>query len=504
MVLPQDDDSKNQIRLDKSLEINAQKVKKEFQGVDTLVSRQFENRHNSSVKCCIFFTDGMVANELINDNIVWPVTSFDSETLPPGGSCVIDFLLSKVLQINEAKKTTDFDEITEAVIYGDTVLFAEGCAEALVLNTKGWPSRGISEPDGEKVLHGPREGFTEGLLKNLAMVRRKIKSPDLRFKYCTFGRETKTKACICWVGRLARQEVLDELERRLDRFDMDGALDVNYLTEFIKDQPMSIFKTVGTTERPDVVAGKLLEGRVAVFLDGTPEVLTVPYLFIENFQSNEDYYVNFWYSSFTRLLRIVAFLLTIIIPAFYVAIVTTQQEELPTPMLLSIAVARQGVPFPTILEALLMVFMFEILKETGIRMSSNVGQALSIVGALVIGQAAVEAKIASAPIIIVVAVTGITGLLIPRLTSAVTTLRAAYILICCVLGVFGLVMGLIGLLIYLVSLRSFGLPAFHNPTFKGQRHIDTFARAPWWLMQTRPAGMSNDKKRRSGTGRPQQ
>lgn len=498
--MPQEENKANTILPGKSLEENVQRIKREFKDSETLVTRSFENRHNPSVRCAILYTDGMVNNLLINEYIIRPVLDF---ACPVATACVLSFLLDKVLEINEAKKTADSKDILEAIVYGDTVLLAQGCDEALVLNTKGWPIRSVSEPDGEKVLQGPREGFTEGLLTNLAMLRRKVKTPDLKFKYRAFGQETKTKACICWIGRLAKQEVLDELERRLDKFDQDGALDVNYLAEYIKDNPMSVIKTIGSTERPDVVAGKLLEGRVAVFLDGTPQVLTLPYLFIENFQSSEDYYINFWYSSVTRFLRVAAFLLTIMIPGFYVALVTTQHEILPTPLLLSIAVARQGVPIPTIVEALVMIFMFEVLKEAGIRMSSGIGQALSIVGALVVGQAAVEAKIVSAPMIIVVAATGITGLLLPRLTTAVTLLRTLFILVCTILGVFGLVLGMMGLLVYLVEMRSFGIPVFHNPSFKLQRHIDTFIRAPWWMMDTRPTGMSNDKWRRAGRGRPQ-
>ncbi len=498
--MPQEENKEKTVRLGKSLEENVRLIKHAFDDTETLITRYFENRHNPGIRCCILFTDGMVSNMLINQYIMTPVLDFENQVAT---SCAIQFLMDKVLEINEVKKTAEWKDISEAIVYGDTVLLAQGCDEALVLNTKGWPLRSVSEPDGEKVLSGPREGFTEGLLTNLAMLRRKVKTTDLNFKFRAFGRETKTKACVCWIGRLAKPEVLEELERRLDRFDMDGALDTNYLAEFIKDSPYSVFKTVGFTERPDVVAAKLLEGRVAVFLDGTPMVLTAPYLFIENFQSNEDYYVNYWQASVYRLLRVVAFFLTTVTPAFYIAAVTAQQELLPTPLVLSISVARSGVPFPTILETILMLFMFDVLRETGIRVSSNVGQALSIVGALVVGQAAVEARIASAPVIIVVAVSGITSLIIPRLTFALIAIRSALLLLAFVLGMFGIVIGLMGLLIYLVGLRSFGLPAFHNPSFKTQRHIDTVVRAPWWMMETRPTGMSQDKKRRAGKGREQ-
>lgn len=322
-------------------------------------------------------------------------------------------------------------------------------------------------------------------------------------KYRAFGAQTLTRACVCYIEGVAKQETVDELERRLDRFDLDGALDSNYLSEYIKDAPMSFFKTVGTTERPDVVAAKLLEGRVALFLDGTPEVLTVPYLFMENFQSNEDYYINFWYASFYRILRILGFLIAVCTPAFYIAAVTSQQELLPTPLLLSISVARQGVPFPTIVEMLLLLFMFDILKETGVRVSSNIGQALSIVGALVVGQAAVEAKIVSAPVIIVVAASGITGLVISKLSVAVIMLRTLFLLLSALLGIIGLVLGLMGMLLYLVDLRSFGMHAFLDPSLKLQTHKDTVMRAPWWKMKTRPPGMAGDAVRKGPEGKPE-
>lgn len=493
MPIAKDKNSKDQkVQLTKDLDENVRKVQKAFEGDEMLKVRFIENQFNPGIRCCILYTDSMVNNSIVNDNIIWPITTFEMSI---STSCMLDVLKDKVLQINELSKTEDFVEIADAISYGDTVLFATGCNAALILNTKGWTTRSLTEPESEKVLRGPREGFTEALLVNLTMLRRRIKTRDLKFTYKEFGSETKTRACICYVGGLAKQEIVDELERRLDKFDQDSALDVNYINEYIKDAPMSPFKTIGITERPDIVAAKLLEGRVAIFMDGTPTVLTLPYLFIENFQSNEDYYVNFWYASFSRVLRIIAFFITTCTPAIYLAAVTCQQELLPTPLLLSIATARQGVPFPTILEAVLMLIVFEILKETGVRMSSAVGQALSIVGALVVGQAAVEAKIASAPIIIVVALTGITGLIIPRLSMAVITLRMTFLLLSTVLGLFGLVMGLMGLLIYLVDLRSFGLLSFYNPSMRFQDRKDTVFRAPWWVMRTRPGGMSDDTVR---------
>jgi spore germination protein KA len=497
MALPEGGGSN--VQLTRDLDENVRRLQKEFEGDETLRTRFVENQRNPGVRCCLLYTDSMVDNQLVNDHIIRPIHLFDLKLATP---CILDVLMDKVVQVNEMEKSSDWSEMLEAIAYGDTVLLAQGCAEALVLNTKGWPSRGISEPEGEKVLNGPREGFNEALLPNLAMLRRRVKTNKLKMKFKTFGARTLTRACVCYIDGIAKPDVVDELEKRLRKFNLDGALDVNYLAEYIKDAPLSLFPTLGTTERPDVVAAKLLEGRVALFLDGTPEVLTVPFLLAESFQSNEDYYVNYYYASFFRLLRIMGFLISICAPAAYIAAVALQHELLPTPLILSISVARQGVPFPTILEILLMLLMFDILKETGVRVSSNIGQALSIVGALVVGQAAVEAKIVSAPVIIVVAVAGITGLIVPKLSVAVMALRTLYLLLASALGLFGLMMGLIGLLIYLVDLRSFGMRVFLDPSFSMQAHKDTVMRAPWWTMRMRPPGMARDERRAGPEGKP--
>jgi spore germination protein KA len=258
---------------------------------------------------------------------------------------------------------------------------------------------------------------------NLSMLRRKLRTTDLKMEYKTFGTRSKTKACICYLGSLVNKDVLAELNKRLESFSIDGTLDVNYISEMIRDAPISPFKTIGSTERPDVVAAKLLEGRVALFLDGTPVVLTMPIFFIESFQSDDDYYLNYYFASIGRILRIMAFFIATSIPAIYIALVDFHQEMLPTPLLISISAARQGVPFPTVVEAICMLAVFELLRESGSRMPTMMGQALSIVGSLVIGQAAVEAKIVSAPIIIIAAASGIAGLMIPRLKGAIILLR---------------------------------------------------------------------------------
>jgi len=389
----------------------------------------------------------------------------------------------------------------QGIVYGDTILLTDGYAEGLILNTKGWGSRSVTEPDNEKVLRGPREGFNEALMMNLSLLRRKIRSSDLKMEFQVFGTRTNTKCCICYLDGVVNQEVLAELKKRLETLSIDGILDANYITEMIRDAPYSPIKTLGSTEKPDVVAAKLLEGRVALFTDGTPVVLTIPYLFIENFQSDDDYYINYYFSSICRLLRLLAFFIATSLPALYVSLATFHQEMLPIPLFMSISQARQGVPFPTALEAFLMLIVFEMLRESGVRMPGSMGQALSIVGALVIGQAAVSAKIVSAPMVIIVGFTGISGLMIPRIKGADIMMRFILLGLSTILGLYGYMFGMLGLLIHLFSLNSFGIPIMTS-TFdnSSQDKKDIFVRAPWWFMKKRPKYLSPNKTRQSTKG----
>ncbi len=475
---------RNDEKLTKKLEHNINVFKDIFNHDETLVTRQFENQKDNAVRCCIVFIDGMINNEIVNENIIEPIVK---NQLLKYEDNTIDKLRFQVIVSNKIEKVSDIEKLVEAIINGDTVLLLEGSEEALIVSTKGWQTRSVEKPESENVLRGPREGFTESLMINLTLIRRRIKTPDLKFTFRTLGIRSRTKASICYIDGLVNEKVLKELSKRLDDLEIDGVLDSGYIQELIKDSPFSPFKTIGNTERPDVVAAKLLEGRIALVLDGTPFVLTLPFVFIEYFQVSEDYYNNFYFASINRLIRVLGYIMTISVPAVYVALTTYHQEMIPTPLLLSISAARQGVPFPTIVEAIGLLFVFEVLRETGVRMPSTIGQTISIIGALVLGQAAVEAKLVSAPIIIVVALTGITGLLIPRLKSANILIRLALLLLSAFLGLYGFAFGIIVLLVHLFGMRSFGIPYMMNfNSLKPQDLKDTVVRAPWWYMHYRP------------------
>ncbi|HCC06632.1 MAG TPA: spore germination protein [Clostridiales bacterium] len=456
-----------------------------FSNNDTLIIRKFQNKYLDSAKCCVIYIEGMVKNEILNENIIKPILSNNlGEEI--SNKNLLEELQYKVIVSNNVKKSSDIDEIVNSVIYGDTIFLLDGYDKVLIINSKGWETRAVAEPTSEKVIRGPREGFTESININLSLLRRKIKNPDLKFKFKEIGVMTHTKTCICYIEGLVSDKILKELNKRLDDIKIDGILDAGYIQELIKDSPYSPFETVGTTERPDVLAAKLLEGRIGLFIDGTPFVLTVPFLMIEYFQVNEDYYNNFIYASINRILRITGGLLSISVPAIYISLITYNQEMIPTPLILSISAARQGVPFPTVVEALLMLLVFEILREAGTRMPVQIGQAVNIVGALVLGQAAVEAKLVSAPIVIVTALTGISSLLIVNLIGASIITRTIFLLLASIMGMYGYIFGVVGLVIYLMSMRSFGVPYMLNIISFDEEDIkDTIIRAPWWEMNFR-------------------
>lgn len=471
-------------------------IKNIFSGDSVLRVREFHCGGGGDMDCAALYFDGMVNVSVINDAIIKPMVGLG--VLPPDLGTegdLADRVMRRVLYANEVAVTADLADMLRGMMYGDTLLLLDGCSRALTVNTKGWKTRGISEPEDERILEGPREGFEEAVMMNLALLRRKLQTPDLCAEFFRVGRRTDTKVYICYLGSLVTEKTLSELKKRLKRIDIDGIFDTNYISELTADRRYSLFRRAGSTERPDIVAARLLEGRIAVMCDGSPMVLTLPYLFAENFQSDEDYYQNFLTASIGRLLRYVCFFLSISVPALYIALTVFHKRLMPTPLLLSVSAAREGVPFSSVVECLLLILIFEILKEAGVRTQQSLGTALSIVGGLVVGQAAVEAKIVSAPMLIVVALSGIAGLMIPRLRAAVFYLRLGLVIVTSALGLFGYMTALAVVLVRILSMRSFGVdatPFFADPS--GQSVKDTFIRADLRYMRTRPA-FNRDIKR---------
>lgn len=467
-----------------SLIENISLIKEQFNKDDTLIFRSFNNKYNTEICVGLFYINGMIDNLIVDENIIKKIMlekmDIDQNTN------IVNYLIKNIISTSNVEKTSDLEKVILNIIEGNSILIINGYAEAIIIHAQCVSTRPIEEPDNEKALRGPREGLTESILVNLSLVRRKLKTNDLKFEFRTIGSLTTTKACVSYIEGRVDEGLLEEINRRLDNIDIDGLFDVKTIQELIDDRPYSLFEVSGVSEKPDVIASKLLEGRIAIFLDGTPFVLTVPFLFIEYFQTAEDYYVNYYLASIGRMLRMWAFFFTTSIPALYLSLVAYHKELVPTPLLLSIFASRQGVPLPSSLEILLLLLVFETLRESGSRMPSNIGQALSIVGALVLGTAAVEARIVSMLAIIIIGFSGITALMIPNLSGSFIILRVLFLLLASILGLHGYLMGVMALLIHLCSLKSYNIPFLSTLNTLNTKDLkDTYIRGPRWLIKNR-------------------
>lgn len=465
-----------------------------------LVIREFNiGRTTRAALVCI---DGLVDKEMVNKHILEPLVIYARMVEPSpvkGQNELLKFIRNNTLTTLDIKEVHSFDKVLNGVLSGHTGLFIDGLAVVLVIETMGYEARDVTEPATESVVRGPREGFTERLQVNIALLRRKIKSPDLRLERMILGEVTKTDICVAYIRGIANDKIVDEVKKRLKRIEIDGILESGYIEGFIEDAPLSIFTTVGNTEKPDIAAAKMLEGRVAVLVDGTPIVLTVPFLFFESIQASEDYYSRWPSGSMSRWLRILAMLITTILPALYVAMVSYNPEVLPTVLMLTIAASREGIPFPTTAEVLILGAIFEILREAGVRQPRPVGQAVSIVGVLVIGQAAISSGIVSAPGVMVVALTGIASFAVPLHTGSYVYIRLFLLVLTAIGGFFGLFLGMVILLTHMVSLRSFGVP-YLSPAAPANfgDWKDFLIRVPIWAMVSRPGVTGWKNRRRAG------
>jgi spore germination protein KA len=483
----------NKMEIQKS---NLNELKAMFDKDETFAFRDFCCKKDPTIEFCIVFVEGMVDKNSIHDQVIKPVIEANLKD-DIDINQLLNVLSKEVISAANVYQKNKLADIIQDLLSGRTALFVKDFNRAIIVDTVDFVERAVTEPESEKAVTGPREGFTENISTNIVLLRRKLNTSNLKLRFREIGTETKTKICVCFIDNIVDKKLVEEVERRLDKINIDGILDVGYIQEIIKDTPITPFKTVGDTERPDVMAGKLLEGRIGIFCDGTPIAITVPFIFIEYFNASEDYYNNFYYATLNRIIRWFGFFLASSVPAIYVALVTFHQEMMPTQFLLSISASRQNVPFPTIVEALLMIFIFELLRETSVRIPTVIGQTISIVGALVIGQAAVEAKLVSAPMIIVAAMTGITSFVTPKMQGELIITRLVFLLAAAFIGLYGYLFGVVGMFIHLASLRSFGIPYMINiGTFRASDVKDVMLRVPWQNMKSRPKLVVQQNKQR--------
>jgi spore germination protein len=451
---------------------------------------------------CLIYCEGIVDSQHVDSHILEPLTKARMTKLQNAQRRLSTSQLDKeYIAVAESEEIYNLGQGIEALMRGLVVLLVDGDSTAIGSSAVKRKDRAIEEPNTESVIRGPREGFTENIGTSISLIRRRLPTPDLVMESITIGLYSKTKVVLFYVDGLVDPEVVREIRQRLDRIEMDSVIDSGYLEELIEDSPFSPFPQVQNTERPDVVAASLLEGKFAILSDGSPFALVGPINLWGALQAAEDYYERYMIVSALRLLRYLFLNFALFLPALYVAITTFHQEMLPTKLLLSVAASREATPLPAVAEALVMEITFEALREAGVRLPKAVGSAISIVGALVIGQAAVAAGMASAPMVIIVSITGIASFCIPRYNFAISIrlLRFPLIILAGTIGLFGIVIGLIAIAIHLSSLRSFGKPYLAPiAPFDGQGFLDTFIRAPRWMMTKRPMQYSKANRRRQG------
>ncbi|MGG1658247.1 spore germination protein [Brevibacillus sp. NRS-1366] len=484
------------------LEANEQTLREIFDDCSDIVFSSLCT--SDQTKILLIYVEGLVDTNLLNNTVLkpWVYEGLPDIHRKPEG--IGENRVQQMVAIAKTKVVTGVPDLVDGVMKGNVAILFNGKNDALLADLKGFEKRAVEESRIEFSVRGPKDSFTEVLQVNTSLVRRRIQSPKLKMIIRTLGELSKTDVIIAYVEGIATDSVIKEVINRVERIQIDSVLETGYIEEFIEDQPFSPFPQLQNTERPDTVAASLLEGRVAIFQDGTPSVLIVPMTFWMGLQAAEDYYEHYIYKTFIRWLRIVVFHLSLFLPSLYVAVTTYHPQLIPTNLLISIASSREGVPLPAIAEALIMELMFEVLLEAGVRIPKPIGQAVSIVGALVIGQAAVQAGIVSAPMVIVVAATGISSFVVPRynLGTAFRILRFPLLLLASVFGLYGIVVGAIAIVIHLVTLQSFGLPYFSPVAPQIPRNLgDTFIRVPRWSMKYRPALFSGRNKTRIPEGR---
>lgn len=485
-------------------------LKERFCFSSDFVTRKITVNYVKNKKCngLIAFTDGMVRQDLLSESIIKPLLHGVQDPFLLSGPSksknekenIIDIINNRFLSTGEVRKEDDFEKAVAAILNGDCVLFLEGSVQCSVISCKGYEKRSVEQPSYEVSMRGPRESFNENLRTNTTLLRRRVKNSNLIFENFVKGRKTSTNICITYIKGLAEPKLIDEVKKRIKRINVDMILESGYIEEYIEDRPLSIFATMGITERPDVLAAKLMEGRVGIIVDGTPFALTAPFMLAEAFQNPEDYYARPIYTGIVRIFRYLAFFLSIMIPGIYVAFTSFHQELIPTSLLFTIAASAEGVPFGSFAEVTLFLLVFELLKEAGIHMPKNIGQTISIVGGLVMGEAAIQAGLIGAPVVIIIAFTAVSSFVVPTIGNEVALLRWIFLFLGGFLGGFGIAVGLIGFTIHIAGLESFGY-SFASPFVpcRPEDLKDTIIRAPLWMMHRRPYGMSTKDKVRENT-----
>ncbi|NLK88404.1 MAG: spore germination protein [Clostridiaceae bacterium] len=478
--------------IDRDVRINLENIKTVYSIPlnSDIVVREFDITYgNKPVKAFIVFFDGMTDREVINNYILKPLMVSSVMPLRDTADNLEDYIVRQLLPHCQVKVEKSYEKVIDEINFGGCALFADGLSVCFSADAKGWDHRGIEKPNNEIVIRGPQEAFNEVLRTNSAQIRKRLKDEDLIVEDVIVGKVSKTPCSIMYIRDVVNERLVAEVRRRLKGLDVDYMLDSGVLEQLIEDSTIYPSPQMISTERPDYVSELLVAGRVAVIVSGSPNVLIIPTTFFDLMHSAEDTYIRFPYVNLLRYIRYIAGFLALLLPGLYLAITNYHHEMIPTDLLLAIEASREKVPFPSLVEILLMEFSFELIREAGIRVPGPIGPTLGIIGALILGQAAVAANIVSPILIIIVAVTGIGSFAIPNysLAYSIRIMRFAFIFFGACAGFLGITLGLFLLGIWSAALKSFGVP-FMAPL--GPRTSGSFRnvmfKAPEWKQEDRP------------------
>lgn len=445
------------IDISTDLKFNISLIENIFNKCDDLIIRLFKNKNDSNITGAIIYIDGITSNEILEISIVEKVTlaKFNLETFSR-----TEVYIKEILCIKEESVHTTFKKTINEILNGNIAILFDGIQCSFNINLYNPPQRSIEESNVEKSLRGPRESFTESILQNTAMVRKLLKNNDLKIENMTLGTVSNTMINILYIEGISSDTVLNEVKNRLNKITSDFVLGSNYIRERIEDEPLSSLPTIFSTEKPDVLVGKLLQGRVCILIDGTPDGLSMPAFLFEFLVNVEDHYLRIIPATINRFLRYTGFLISIFLAGTYVAITTFHQELVPTDLLITFITEKTGVPFSSFIEALILMFSFELLREASSRMPTTLASSLSVVGALILGEAAVSAGLVSTPMVIITAIGSIATFTVPSADISLSFIyfRLIFLILGTSMGLIGLTFGFIIFTVHLISLRSFGEP----------------------------------------------
>ena len=443
---------RERLRLIPELEANIAMIKEMSGGSSDVLINRFRT---GGIECALICCEGMMSSQTAAEMVLSPITGIPPQSSAAG---LFRYIQTELLLSTDRPTASDYDTLFRLVNSGFAVLIAEGADSALAFGVQGYASRGIQEPSGEGNILGSHEGFTETVRTNMSLLRRRLKSPELVMELEVKGERSRTDICLCYMRDRVPERLLERIRRSLDGIELESVLSTGYIRPFLEKRSFELFSSTGITERPDVLCSKLIEGRAAVLIDGVPYAMIVPRLLCESFHTLDDYAYKPYYAVFSRWLRYGAFIIAVLLPAVYTAVVMHHPELLNSTLLMLLAEAEKSAPLPILAEALIVLLMYEMIREAGIRLPKPVGGAVSIISGLIIGDAAVKSGLVSTPLLTVTALAVLGGLVVPDLAPQVTILRFAFLAAGGIMGVFGISLLACAVLVNVCATEDYGFP----------------------------------------------